>query len=142
MVAATAFHQLAQEHALVDQVDRRAAQHQPTVRKLRVARVRDHRLQAVGAKIFLEQDELAVGRHLAPVEDGDARAAYAAPRAVRGEQPVQHPVPGGEWPDVEATEELPHHGQGQEDLGQRISVRRAGRRLGVVLGDLQHALVR
>src|SRR5256886_7789603 len=72
----------------------------------------------------------------------DMCSSDLAPRAVRGEQRVQHPVPGGEWPDVEATEELPHHGQGQEDLGQRISVRRAGRRLGVVLGDLQHALVR
>src|SRR2546422_4605457 len=79
MVAAAASHQLGEEHALVDQVHRRAAQQERAVAQLRFAWIADHHVEAVSAKVLREQDELAVRRYLAPIEDPDAWCGAAPP---------------------------------------------------------------
>src|SRR6266480_3120609 len=117
MVAAAASHQLGEEHALVDQVHRRAAQQERAVAQLRFAWIADHHVEAVSAKVFREQNELAVRRHLAPIEDPDAWCGAApAPLAVGLVQRVEHPMARRYRAHIEATQKLPHDGKGEKHL--------------------------
>src|SRR5439155_10796530 len=57
---------------------------------LQIARVRDDRRHAGGGEGVAQQLELAVGRHLAPVDDGDLRRrGGAAPFAIAGDERVE-----------------------------------------------------
>jgi hypothetical protein len=70
---------------------------------LDLARVGDDALQALGGEVLLRDDELAVRRHLAPVQDDDARLrARARPAAVRVQQRVHDEVPRRLRPDLVA----------------------------------------
>ncbi len=149
MVPAAPRHQLAEQHALVDQVHRPAAQEERAVAQLRFARIRDHGVEAVGTKVIREQDELAVRRHLAPIEDPDAwRGAppapptSSAPLAVGLVQRVEHPMARRDRTDIEAAQKPPHDGKGEKRLRQRIVVGCPGRCLRVVLRDAKALLLR
>ena len=148
VVAATPVHELADEDALVDQVDRLAVGHQPAAFELRLPRIDDSGLETTRAKVVYPQQELIVGRHLTPIEDRDARRRGAAPPlarppfGVRREQRVQHVVARGERAEVEAAQKRTHDGEGEEGVGQGIGVRRSRGGFGVVLGQVEHALIR
>ena len=124
----------------VDEVDRQRPGPQLPVAVLDLAGVGDHALDALRAEVVGRDDELAVRRHLAPVDDGDARE-LAAPRplAVRAEERVEHVVPRRLRADLVAPEELAHHGEPEEDGRQQVVVGGGGRRLGVVLGKPEAA---
>ena len=62
------------------------------------------------------------------------------PLRVGPEQRVQHPVSRGERTHVEATQEWAHDRKREERFAERVAVRRPGRRLGVVLGQVHLVL--
>ncbi len=148
MIEAAPFHELADEDALVDQVNRLAIRHETTTLQLGFPGVDDPRIEAAGAKIVHPQHELVVGRHFAPIENRHARRRAAlpapapAPLRVCFEQRMQHAVPRRERAHVEPAQERPHDREREKRFRQRIAVRRPGGRLGVVLGQVHHVLFR
>ena len=130
----TALNQLRDEHPLVHQVDRLAGGRERSLAILQVPRIRDQTGEAHRLRIVAEDPELALGRHVGPVENGD-RGSPPAPRAGPDlEQRVQYVMPYRERPYQVAAEEAAHPGEGQEELGEHVAVSRPGRRLGVVFG--------
>src|SRR2546422_976743 len=115
-----------------DEIPPAAAQQERAVAQLRFAWIADHHVEAVIAKVLREQDELAVRRYLAPIEDPDAWCGAAppappapsAPLAVGLVQRVEHPMARRDWADIEAAQKLPHDGEGEKPLRQRVGVGR------------------
>src|SRR6185437_12893738 len=95
-------------------------------------------LESLRAKVLTEEEELAIGGYLIPIQDSNAgQLSPPRPLAERIQQDVKHAVPGRQRAKVVLPEELPHHRQTIKHGGERIVVGRAGRRLGVVLGQAQ-----
>ena len=96
-------------------------------------------LGALAREVLLEEQELALRRHLGPVDDGDARLARAArPLRVRSRaaRAARCAAPGSGRTSQRA-HELAHHRQAENTSREHVVVRRPGRRLGVVLGEAQ-----
>ena len=127
--------ELADQHALVDQGHRRAVGVERAAAVLAVARIGNDAVDAERLEIVLEEHELVVRGHLAPVEDGDARGlARPAPFVERAKERVDRVGACEQRPHLPAALIFAHHGQREEQLAEHVPVRGAGRRLGVVLG--------
>ncbi|MBS1242226.1 MAG: hypothetical protein H6R40_1653 [Gemmatimonadetes bacterium] len=125
-----------EQDPLVNDVHRHAGRHQPAVGILALGRVGDDGAVPAADEVVAEQHELAPGRHLAPVNDGNGRRVPPPRPGVPGvEQGVEHVLPGRQAPDQVAAKKLPHRRQSPEDLRQGIAVAGARGGLGVVLGD-------
>ncbi len=92
---------------------------------------------ALQLEVVPEQDELIVGRHFPPVQDGDERAFLSAPLLVRVDQGMQHQMPPEEWSHFVELAELSHHRQAEIDFRQHVRVGNGSRSLGVELGKPQ-----
>ncbi len=109
---------------------------------LHLARIGGDAFQPLRLKVVAKQQMLAIGGHLAPVENGDAWSLGApAPLAVGVEQRVQHAASRRQRAQLVVAQERAHDGQPIEHLGEDIVVRARGGRLGVVFGDGERALL-
>src|SRR5688572_3389963 len=65
--------ELADEHSLVNEVDRRPVERQLPAAKFSVSRIDDDASNALTLRVLLEERELPTRRYIEPVEHGDAR---------------------------------------------------------------------
>ena len=137
-----ALDQLGEQHALVDRDrSRRCGAAQRACRRTSTsARIDDDAVEALPLEVLLKEQELALRRHVGPVDDRDARQRAAARTTARTRRAARAARRGARAADAgPSAHELAHDGQSEEHLGEHVVVRAARRRLGVVLGEPQSA---
>ena len=126
------------QDATVDEVDLVPVSDQRRAVELEVARIADDRRHAGRDERVAQDLELGPGRHVAPVDDRDGRRLRrAAPLAIAVEQRVEQRLDRLVEAHAVRFTEPRHHRQRVEQLGQPLGVAGAGRRLGVVFGEVQ-----
>ncbi len=137
MVHPAPIDQLTDEHALVDQGDVEVARDQAPVTVFHLTRISRDALQALHAEVVLEEQMLAVRRHLTPVEDRNGRRFVRPPRPLVEtiQQRVYHPMAREQGTHLVAAQKGAHGGQCGEYVREHIAVALCGWRLSVVLGD-------
>lgn len=139
MLDAVLLQQFQRHHALVNQVNHEIACGQATVRALfQLVGVEDANFVALGAKIVLAQLELAIGAHAAPIHDGDARFAQAAPGAICGQEFSQDARARGERGDMEAPAEILKERKLTEDGAERFAESQAAGAFSVVFDEVEY----
>ncbi len=142
MIGAVLGQQFQRDDTLVDQINGKIARAQaPIGALLQLIRIEDAHGVTLAAEIVLAQLEFPVGAHAAPVHNGDARLARAAPGAIAGQQLVQDARARRHGLHLVALGKTLVDWQLTEDGAERVAKGQAARAFGVVFNEIQRGVL-